>query len=219
MSDPKQEEYKVSWKGWLSLIILIVAFSGVFAKSTGPWRALDFQVLTGKFGQVAQGIFFTGKGGVGAREGFMFALSLFPTLMFALGCINVAESMGALRAAEKMFTPILRPFMGIPGAAGLAFVSSFTSSDVGSVMTKGLAEEKMVTDDERTIFVAYQYAGSAVVTNTFGTGAALLPISVLPVGVIIGLIFVVKVMGANIVRFYLKWHAAKTKKEGGAVNG
>ena len=35
-----------------------------------------------------------------------------------------------------------------------------------------------------------------------GTGAALLPISVLPVGVIIGLIFVVKVIGANLVRFY-----------------
>ena len=69
----------------------------------------------------------------------MFALTLFPTLMFALGCINVAESMGALRAAEKLFRPILKPFMGIPGATGLAFVSSFTSSDVGAVMTKGLA--------------------------------------------------------------------------------
>ena len=149
----------------------------------------------------------------------MFALTLFPTLMFALGCINVAESMGALRAAEKLFRPILKPFMGIPGATGLAFVSSFTSSDVGAVMTKGLVEQKMMSDDERTIFVAYQYAGSAVVTNTFGTGAALLPISVLPVGVIIGLIFIVKVMGANIVRFYLKAHAAKNRPEGGAING
>ena len=219
MADPKQDEYKVSWKGWLSLILLIVSFSGIFAKAAGPWRALDFQVLTGQFGQVAKGVFFTGKGGVGAREGFMFALTLFPTLMFALGCINVAESMGALRAAEKLFRPILKPFMGIPGATGLAFVSSFTSSDVGAVMTKGLAEEKMMTDDERTIFVAYQYAGSAVVTNTFGTGAALLPISVLPVGVIIGIIFIVKVIGANIVRFYLKWHAAKNRDQGGAVNG
>ena len=110
------EEYKVSWKGWLSLIILIVSFSGIFTKSDSVLRALDFQVLTGEFGQVAKGIIFTGKGGAGAREGFMFALTLFPTLMFALGCINVAESMGALRAAEKLFRPILKPFMGIPGA-------------------------------------------------------------------------------------------------------
>ena len=127
--------------------------------------------------------------------------------------------MGALRAAEKVFRPILKPFMGIPGATGLALVSSFTSSDVGAVMTKGLVEDKMMTDDERTIFVAYQYAGSAVVINTFGTGAALLPISVLPVGVIIGLIFVVKVLGANLVRIYLKWHAARTGATGGAANG
>ena len=53
MADPKQEQYKVSWKGWLSLILLIVSFSGIFAKAAGPWRALDFQVLTGQFGQVA----------------------------------------------------------------------------------------------------------------------------------------------------------------------
>lgn len=214
-----KQEYKVTWKGWLSLIILIISFSGIFTKSDTVLRALDFQVLTGEFGLVAKGIIFTGKGGVGAREGFMFALTLFPTLMFALGCIQVAESMGALIAAEKVFRPILKPFMGIPGATGLAFVSSFTSSDVGAVMTKGLVEDKLVTDDERTIFVAYQYAGSAVVTNTFGTGAALLPISVLPVGVIIGLIFVVKVLGANIVRFYLKWQSRKNPVTGGLNNG
>ena len=218
MSTP-QDAYKVTWKGWLALIILIVSFSGIFTKSDTVLRALDFQVLTGEFGQVAKGVIFTGKGGAGAREGFMFALTLFPTLMFALGCIQVAESMGALIAAEKIFRPILKPFMGIPGATGLAFVSSFTSSDVGAVMTKGLVEDKMMTDDERTIFVAYQYAGSAVVTNTFGTGAALLPISVLPVGVIIALIFVVKVMGANIVRFYLKWQAMRQVAEGGRSNG
>lgn len=219
MAEENQEKYKVTWKGWLSLIILLISFSGVFAKMDGPLRALDFQVLTGDFGQVAKGVIFTGKGGTGARDGFMFALTLFPTLMFALGCIQVAESLGALRAAEVVFRPILKPFMGLPGATGLAFVSSLTSSDVAAVMTKGLVEDKMMTEEERAIFVAYQYAGSAPVTNTFGTGAALLPISVLPVGIIIGLIFVVKVMGANLVRFYLKWLISKRRVEGSGVNG
>lgn len=218
MANQQQDAYKVTWKGWLALVILIISFSGVFAKADGPLRALDFQVLTGQFGQVAKGVIFTGKGGNGARDGFMFALTLFPTLMFALGAIQVAESLGALRAAEVLFRPILRPFLGIPGASGLAFVSSFTSSDVGAVMTKGLVEDKMMTDDERTVFVAYQYAGSAPVTNTFGTGAALLPITVLPVGVVIAIIVVVKIIGANLVRFYLK-RLGKKAATGGVANG
>ncbi len=218
MANQQQDAYKVTWKGWLALVILIISFSGVFAKADGPLRALDFQVLTGQFGQVAKGVIFTGKGGNGARDGFMFALTLFPTLMFALGAIQVAESLGALRAAEVLFRPILRPFLGIPGASGLAFVSSFTSSDVGAVMTKGLVEDKMMTDDERTVFVAYQYAGSAPVTNTFGTGAALLPITVLPVGVVIAIIVVVKIIGANLVRFYLK-RLGKKAAAGGVANG
>ena len=50
MSDPKQEEYKVSWKGWLSLILLIVAFSGVFTKSTGPCVNCDAAEPRFRFG-------------------------------------------------------------------------------------------------------------------------------------------------------------------------
>lgn len=213
----KEQEYKVSWKGWLALAFLCVSFSGLLTGSDSAWRAIDFSTLVGKFGTIAGSKnTFQGAGGIGSREGFLFSLTLFPTVMLALGLIQVCESLGALRAAEKIFRPFLRPFMGIPGVAGLAFVSSFTSSDVGAVMTKDLVENKMMTDDERTIFVSYQYAGSATVTNTFGTGAPLLPISVLPVGAIIGLIFVCKVIGAMLVRLYIKSYRMKNPVDGGA---
>ena len=217
--EQKEQKYKVTWKGWLSLLFICISFSGVtlfVTEPTSAWRALDFSVLVGKFGTIAGSKnHFQGAGGVGSRDGFLFSLTLFPTVMLALGLIQVCESLGALRAAEKLFRPLLRPFMGIPGVTGLAFVSSFTSSDVGAVMTKDLVENKMMTDDERTVFVSYQYAGSATVTNTFGTGAALLPISVLPVGFIIGIIFICKVIGANLVRIYLKAYRAKNPVEGG----
>ena len=123
--------------------------------------------------------------------------------MLAQGLIETCEHLGALKAAGKLFQPFLRFLLGIPGVAGLAFISSFTSSDIGAFMTKNLYEEGMMNDDERTIFAAYQYAG---IINTIASGAALLPISVLPVGVIIVLIIVVKFIGANFVRFYLKYY-------------
>lgn len=210
---------KVTWRGWLALLFLVVSFSGTLMNAPAPWRAFDFQVLVGKFGQIAPGVDFAGKGGSGAKDGFLFALTLIPTLMLSLGLIQVAEAMGALYAAEKVFRPLLRPLLGIPGMAGIAFISSFTSSDVASVMTKALCEDKHITDDERTNFVAYQYAGSAPVTNTVGTGAPLLPISVLPVGVVIIIIIIVKIIGANCVRMILKYQEEKEKKERGEISG
>ncbi len=210
----KNVEQKISWKGWVALIILVIAFSGVLQNNPGPIAALDFANLNGKFGTIFEGINFQGKGGVGAREGFAFTLTLIPTVMLALGFINVAESLGALRAAERLFRPLLRPVLGIPGIAGLAFVSTFTSSDVGAVMTKDLVEKGEITDDHRTIFVSYQYAASAVITNTFTCGAPLLPYSLLPVGTIIVLEMIVKVLGANVVRIILNSKAKKNKTGG-----
>lgn len=221
MSEKKDTAYKVSWKGWVSLIFICVCFSGALAKNPTGLRALDFSALIGKFGTIAgSNHIFQGAGGLGAREGLLFTITLIPTVMLALGLIQVCESLGALRAAEKIFRPLLKPLMGIPGVCGLAFVSSFTSSDVGAVMTKGLVEDGLITDDERTIFVAYQYAGSATVANTISTGAPLLPISILPLGVVILLIIFVKMVGANLVRAYLwsyrKRHPQIPEKGGNA---
>ncbi len=213
MEDNK--DYKVSWKGWVSLFFLIVLFSGTMGAQEGWLKAFDLNSLVGAFGK-AEGakVAFIGTGGFGAKEGMLVGLSLIPTVMVAQGLLDVCESYGAIKAAAKLFQPILKPLLGIPGVAGLAFVSSFTSSDVGAFITKDMFESGLINDDERTVFAAYQYAGSGTVNNTIAAGAALVPISVLPVGAIIGLIVIVKILGANFVRIYLKFYH-KRHPEGG----
>ena len=206
----KVVEEKVTWRGWISLFTLIILFSGIFQKAGTPWAALDFSNLCGKFGAIAEGVNFQGKGGLGAREGFLFTLTLIPTVCLAVGLIDVVEHMGAMKAAARLFNPLLRPLLGIPGVTGIAFVSSFTSSDIGAVMTKQLYEDGLITDDERTVFVAYQYAGSAVILNTINTQAPLLPFALLALGPIIVIEVFCKVLGANVVRLILKLGNKKT---------
>ncbi|SHH50532.1 hypothetical protein SAMN02745245_01483 [Anaerosphaera aminiphila DSM 21120] len=211
MSEKDEKKFKVTWQGWVSLFILILMFSGIFGNVDGPLKALDLNNLIGSFGVIGgDGVNFMGANGSGARDGFLFGLSIIPTTALSVGLIDVVDHLGGLKAAEKLFTPILRPLLGIPGIAGLAFVSSFTSSDVGAVMTKQLVEDGSMTDDERTIFVAYQYQASAVVLNVISTQAPLLPIVVFPIGAIILFLWVCKVVGANIVRIYIN---SKKRKE------
>lgn len=205
---------KVKWTGWLFLAILIIMFSGVFENAQGPLRALDLSNLIGKFGKIGEGGNFRGSGGTGARDGFLFTLTLIPTISLAVGLIDIVEHMDGMKAAAKLFNPILRPLLGIPGIAGLAFVSSFTSSDIAAFMTKELVDNNYMTDDERTVFVSYQYAGSAVILNTIGTQAPLLPIVVMAVGPIIAMLWICKVFGANLVRLIIK---SKNKKAGVAA--
>lgn len=206
-------EQHLTWRGWLSFIVVALSFSGVL-KDMGPLSAFDFTVLVGKFGKIADASPFIGKGGIGASEGFMFALTLMPTVILALGFVRAVESQGALLAAERVIRPFLRPLMGLPGYVGLALISSFTTTDVGAVITRDLVEEGKITDDERTIFVAYQYAASGTLANTINCGAPLMPISLLSFGIIFMVEIIVKIIGANIVRFYLMF---RRKKAGGAA--
>jgi len=144
----KENEYKVTWKGWVSLAFLIISFSGLVAHQDNFLKAFDLMNLMGQFGH-ADGakIAMQGTGGFGAREGFAFALTMVPVTMLAQGLIETCEHLGALKAAGKLFQPFLRFLLGIPGVAGLAFISSFTSSDIGAFMTKNLYEEGMMNDD------------------------------------------------------------------------
>ena len=116
--------------------------------------------------------------------------------------------------AETIPVEGLRPLLGIPGKCGIAFISSFTGSDVAAVMTRDLYEEGSITDDERTIFVAYQYAGSACINNTITGGAPLVAISPVALGPCILIMVFCKIIGANIVRIILRLSGKKRSKEG-----
>lgn len=212
MENNKNE--KITWKGWLSLAFLVVMLSGVFRDAEGIWAAFDFNSLLGKFGTIYEKTNFIGKGGVGAREGFLYGLTLVPSVMFCTGLVAAAQHLGAMKAAEVVFRPILKPILGIPGSAGLAFISAFTGSDVAAVLTKDLYDEGYITDDERTIFASYQYAASAPVTNTINAGAPLASISLLAFGPIFLIEIISKIFGANIMRLIIKFSNKKAQKKG-----
>ncbi|MDK2823793.1 MAG: hypothetical protein PWP71_1711 [Clostridia bacterium] len=141
--------------------------------------------------------------------------------MFALAVVAVVEYLGALEAARKLLTPLLRPLLGIPGSAGLSLIASLQSTDAGAGMTKMLYENKEINDDERSIFCAFQFSAGATITNFFATGAAIFALTnpdgsaAVKVPMIIPLVimFVMKVFGANVMRFYLKTVNKKQAKD------
>lgn len=207
--------------GYIALLFAIVFFSGVFAKTANWLGIFDFTILTGDYGKIigegGKAYTFRGAGGIGAKDGFLFAFNLIPTVMFALAIVAVVEYFGALDAARQLMTPLLRPLLGIPGVAGLALIASLQSTDAGAGMTKMLYDQGEITDDERSIFAAFQFTAGGTITNYFATGAALFALAnadgtmAITTPLILPFIVVMlfKVFGANLMRFYLK---ATTKK-------
>ena len=193
---------------------------------------LDFNTLNGKFGKVLlpekadkpgeHPGNFSGDGGVGARQGFMFALTLMPTTLFAMGIIAVLEHYGALEAMRRLLQRILKPLMGIPGDTGLAMIASFQSTDAGAALTRALYDEGKLNAQERDIFAMFQFSAGAPITNFLSSGAALLALTAAAavaggeaekvpttIGACLAVIFIFKVVGANLMRFYLRLVARK----------
>ncbi|CAH8242469.1 Gate family protein YjiH [Vibrio aestuarianus] len=213
---------KVGIGSYVALAFAVVFFSGLM-QSNEWYGVLDFTTLNGSFGQVAYSVSETadgvqaattslrGNGGSGARDGFIFALTLIPTVMFALGMINVLEHYGALDAARKLLTPLLRPLMGIPGNSGLALIASLQSTDAGAAMTRQLKDEKHLTKRETDIFTMFQFTAGAAIVNFFSSGAVLFTLTnpdgslAVPssIGLAVVVIFAFKFVGANLFRIYL----------------
>lgn len=233
MTQEAEKARKVTIGSYIALAFAVVFFSG-FMKSTEWYGVLDFTTLNGSFGQVAYSVSETadgveaattsmrGKGGSGARDGFLFALTLIPTVMFALGMINVLEHYGALDAARKLLTPLLRPLLGIPGNSGLALIASLQSTDAGAAMTRQLKDEGHLTKRETDVFTMFQFTAGAAIVNFFSSGAVLFTLTNLDgspavtssIGLAVIIMFAFKFVGANLFRIYLNITEGKEDKSG-----
>lgn len=204
----QMDDRPVPWYGYASLLFAIIFFSGLFATATGWTQIFDFTAMLGKFGVVLTTnnapSTFVGAAGSGARQGFLFGLSLAPGVMLALGVVELVTYLQGLRAAQKLLTPLLRPLLGLPGITGLALISSMQSTDAGAGMTRELYDNKQITGKERTIFCAFQLSADGTITNYLGTGAALFAMMTVPIIVPLAVIIVFKFIGANMFRLYAK---------------
>lgn len=206
------EDKKVGIGAYIALIFAIVFFSGIFGGFDSWIKIFDFTTLSGSFGHIAEKFSFRGAGGNGARDGFLFSMYLTPSVILALAVVAVVEHYGALEAARKLLTPLLRPLLGIPGVAGLAMITSLQSTDGGAAMTLALSQENEVTNKEKTIFASWQFSAGATITNYFASSAALYALTLpggglavkVPLIVPFTLILILKFFGANVVRIYLK---------------
>ncbi len=207
---PKQEapeEKKVGVGAFIALALAVTLFSGVFYKmpEAQKWLgAFDFTTLIGHYGTVAGSkSTFVGAGGDSARAGFLFALSLFPGVMLALGLIEVLAHYGALRAAQILMTPLLRPLLGVPGYTGLALVTDLQSTDGGAALTRTLYDEGRITKKNLVTICAWQYAGAGCINNYYSTVSALFPMFVCPVWGPVVIILCLKFVGGALIRFVL----------------
>lgn len=203
----KNEPIHVSWVGYAAFFFAILLFSGIFSSSEGWFKVFDFNVLNGSFGKIegAEKAFtFRGAGGSGARDGFLFALELIPAVILALGIVNVIDGLGGLKAAQKLMSPILKPLLGVPGICALSNIANMQSTDAAAGMVKELVDAGEINDHERSVIITYQTSASAFITNYFSSGAAVFSFMLVPIIVPILVMFTFKIIGANLMRLYLK---------------
>ena len=194
------EKVEVKWYGYVALILGALFFSGIFKDAPGPLKVLDFNNVLGSFGTLGtinDGVGtlaanFRGDGGTGPRDGWLYALTLIPSVMFALGVVRVIDHLDG------------KPLLGLPGFAGLTLIASLQSTDAAASMTKELKDDGYIDEKQKAVFCAFQFSGASAITNFFASGAALFPfIGDVPIFIPLALILIMKFVGANLLRLYL----------------
>jgi nucleoside recognition membrane protein YjiH len=123
--------------------------------------------------------------------------------MLALGLLEIFTHYGAIRAAHRLLTPLLKPILGIPGHTGLALITDLQSTDAGAALSKELYDSKRITRKDVVIMGAWQYSGAGLINNYFSIGSAMFASLTLPVIIPLVLMLVMKFVGAVFVRLML----------------
>ena len=206
-ADPAAMPKNVGIGAFIALVFAVIYFSGVFYKMPEGQKwlgAFDYSTLIGKFGVIGDTkANFTGSGGVSARAGFLFSLTLVPGVMLAMGLMEVFTHYGALRAAQKLLTPLLKPILGVPGYTGLALITDLQSTDGGAAITRALYDDGRITKKNLLTICAWQYAGAGCVGNYYSTVSALFPMFLCPVWIPMLIILVMKFVGGFLTRLAL----------------
>jgi len=149
--------------GTITLAIAIVFFGGFLQNTYGG--IFD----SGQFPE-----WFKTGSGTSAKGGFLFALSLAPAVMLALGFVAIFEKYHALYAASRLLTPVLKPLIGIPGCCSISLIASTQSTDAGSSTAKFLRQDGLISHKELLIFAAFQFSAGAMITNFLSSFAPVL---------------------------------------------
>lgn len=205
------KDITVPWTGYVALLFAFIFFSGIFMNSEGPLRALDYSKIIGEFGKLGTltdgsgklAANFRGIGGTGPKDAFLYALTIAPQIMFALGIVKIIENYGGLLAAQKLLTPLMRLLFGLPGFCALPIIAGMQNSDTGASMIKQMRDEKLITEKDKLIFIAFHFPAPAVIVNYFAIGSMAFPY--LKISIVIPLVvaIVCKFVGANMFRFLI----------------
>lgn len=204
------EKKKVHWYSYLVLVLTLLCLSGILKDVEGPLACLDFTNLLGTFGKLGtstvEGVSFasnfTGNGGVGAKHGFLFALTIGPGIALAFGIIEIFNVYGGNEAAEKIFGPIMRLLLGLPGSAVLALVSNLTSADAGAGITRSLHDQRIISKKQNLIMNIFMYPGASIIVNYYMFAPMLFPFLEIPVFVPLAVIIVMKFVIAVLMRIF-----------------
>ncbi|MFZ7132383.1 MAG: YjiH family protein [Eubacteriales bacterium] len=204
------EGQKIRWPGYVALVFAVVFFSGLMTNFEGILGIFDYSNILGTFG-----LNLRGEAGNGARDGFLYVMTIWPNVTVALAFMNVIEGQGGLLAAQKLMNPFLRPVLGVPGWTGLALITGWMcSTDGGTALTTDLVDNELINQKELGIFAAWSFVASGSIGSAISLAGVYQPYLTaagIPLIYMFLLLGILKVSAANLMRLYINILDKKSK--------